>query len=138
MACLRCVASDENRIVATCLISWEEGHGRHGISETDALVERGEHAELHPPPQGGLADEQAREWARRVEITVGEQADGLQLVVAEEVGFLDDHDGSEPHDLASCSLSCSPGISPESDSSHVFPDYSHHFADRTYIAASVM
>jgi hypothetical protein len=40
------------------------GHRRHGVAQPDPLVERGERAEFHPPPQGGLADEPAGEGLR--------------------------------------------------------------------------
>jgi hypothetical protein len=33
------------------------GHRRHCVAQPDALVEGGEHAEFHSPPQGGLAEE---------------------------------------------------------------------------------
>ena len=64
------VAAGEGEVVVEVAAGLRVGHRRHRISQPDALVERGEHAELHPPPQGGLADEQARERARRVEIMV--------------------------------------------------------------------
>ena len=57
------------------------------------MVERGEHAEFHPPAQGGLADEQAGERASRVHVLVGEHPDGFQLVVVEQVGLVEDQDG---------------------------------------------
>jgi hypothetical protein len=41
---------------------------------------------------------------------------------------------SEPHDLGELPLSRLRGISPGSDNSHVFPDYSQLFADRTLLA----
>ena len=35
------------------------GHAGHGVAQRDALVEGGEGAELDPPPQGRLTDQQA-------------------------------------------------------------------------------
>jgi hypothetical protein len=42
---------------------------------------------------------------------------------------------SEPHDLGRLPLSRLRGISPGSDNSHVFPDYSQLFADLTLLLA---
>jgi len=36
-------------------------HPGHRVAERDALIERGEHAELDEAAQGGLADEETRE-----------------------------------------------------------------------------
>ena len=66
----RVVAPGQRQVVTQVAAGLLVGHGRHRVAQPDALVERGEHAEFHPPPQGGLADEQARERARRVEIMV--------------------------------------------------------------------
>ena len=69
------------------------GHGRHGVAQPDALIERGEHAESQPLPQGGLADEQARERARESMSWLVKQPDRFELVIVEQVGFVDDQDG---------------------------------------------
>ena len=69
------------------------GHAGHGVADGDALVEGGEDAEFDPPPQGGLADEQAGERAAGVEVVVGEHADGLELGGFEHVCLVDGQDG---------------------------------------------
>ena len=53
------VASGQLEVVAQVAGGLFVGHGRHRVAQPDALVERGQHAEFHSPPQGGLADEQA-------------------------------------------------------------------------------
>jgi hypothetical protein len=68
------------------------GHGRHRVTQGDALVEGGEHAEFDLPAEGGLADQQAGHRTGGVHVVVGEHPDGLQLVVIEQVG-VDDQDG---------------------------------------------
>ena len=65
------------------------GEWWHGEAERDSLVERGEHAELDPPPEGGLSDEQTRERGSGVEFAVGQEPDFFELVGGEEVGFVD-------------------------------------------------
>jgi len=75
------VASGQLQVVTQIAAGICVGHGRHGVSESDALVERCEHAEFHPSPQGGLADEQARERARRVEVMICQEPQRLQLVI---------------------------------------------------------
>ena len=62
---------------------------RHGVAHRDPLVEGGEDAESHPPPQGGLADEQAGERASGVQVVVGQHPHGFELVVDEQVGLVD-------------------------------------------------
>ena len=62
----RVVAAGQRQVVAQVTTGLLVGHQRDRV----ALVERGAHAEFHPPPQGGLADEQAGEWARRIEIVI--------------------------------------------------------------------
>lgn len=47
---------------------------------------------LHPFAQGGLADQRHRERRRGVHVVVGEHADRVQLLVVEQVRFID-HDG---------------------------------------------
>ena len=96
------MASSENRVssrpasaevVAQVAAGLLGGHGRHRVAQPDALVERGEDAEFHPPPQGGLADEQAGERAGGVHVVVGEHPDRFELVVVEQVRLVDHHDG---------------------------------------------
>src|SRR5207302_6049010 len=69
------------------------GHGGHGVTQCDALLQGGQDGELHGAPQGGLADEQRGEGRVGVEVVVGQHADGLELLVAQQVGFIDDQDG---------------------------------------------
>ena len=69
------------------------GHGGHGVAEADALVEGGQDAEAEHAAQGGLADEQAGQRAGRVHLGVGQDPDGLELVVGQEMGLVDDQDG---------------------------------------------
>ena len=52
-------AAGEGDVVAQVAAGLLGGHGGHGVAQPDALVEGGEDAEFHPPPQGGLADQQA-------------------------------------------------------------------------------
>src|SRR5919198_98819 len=70
-----------------------QGHAGHVVADGDALVERGELAELEPAPQRGLSDQQAGEWGGGVHVVVGEHADAVELVVGEQVAFVDDQDG---------------------------------------------
>ena len=50
--------------------------------------------------QGGLADQQAGEGAGGVHVVLGQHADGLQLGVVEQVGFVQDEDrGAAPFGL---------------------------------------
>src|SRR5260370_6437282 len=69
------------------------GHGGHGVAQGDALLQGGEDGELHGAPQGGLADEQAGQGRVGVEVVVGEHPYGLELLVAQQVGLVDDQDG---------------------------------------------
>ena len=64
-----------------------------GVAEGDALLEGGQDGEFHGAAQGGLADEEAGEGGVGVEVVVGEHADGLELLVAGQVGLVDDKDG---------------------------------------------
>jgi hypothetical protein len=89
----RVVAPGQRQVVTQVATGLLVGHRLHRVAQPDALVERGEHAEFHPPPQGGLADEQARERARRVEVMICQEPQRFQLVIAEQVRLLDDHDG---------------------------------------------
>ena len=56
------------------------------------MVEWGEDAEFDPPPQGGLADEQAGQRAAGVQAVVGEHADGFELGGSEHVRLVDGQD----------------------------------------------
>ena len=47
----------------------------------------GQDSQLHGAPQGGLADEQAGERGVGIEVVVRHHPDGLQLLVAQQVGF---------------------------------------------------
>src|SRR4029077_19026365 len=49
--------------------------------------------EFHLAAQGGLADEQAGERGVGVHAVVGQHPDGLELVVGQQVGFVQDEDG---------------------------------------------
>ena len=66
------------------------GHGGHGVAQGDPLVQGGQHAEAEHPAQGGLADEQAGQRAGRVHLGVGQDPDGLELVVGQQVRLVDD------------------------------------------------
>lgn len=59
-------------MVAQVAAGFLAGHGWHGVAQPDALVELGEGTHFHPPPQGGLADEQAGERTGGVHVVVGE------------------------------------------------------------------
>jgi len=59
----------------------------------DALFEGGQGAEFHFGGQGGLAEQDGGEGGGGVEFVVGEQAQGFQCVVGQEVGFVDEQDG---------------------------------------------
>jgi hypothetical protein len=65
----------------------------HGVAEGDALLEGGQDGEFHGAAQGGLAGEQGGEGGVGVEVVVGEHADGFELFVAQQVGFVDDQYG---------------------------------------------
>ena len=69
------------------------GHGGHGVAQGDALLQGGQDGEFHGAAQGGLADEQAGEGRVGVEVVVGEHPYGLELLVAQQVGLVDDQDG---------------------------------------------
>src|SRR5258708_7109398 len=83
----------EGEVVAQVAGGFLQGHAGHVVADGDALVEGGEDTELDFPPEGGLADEQAGEQGGGVHVVVGEHADAFQLVVFEQVGFVDDQDG---------------------------------------------
>jgi hypothetical protein len=85
-----------NVVVATLNILRQPQPDESGWLPDGAMSDDGpprQHAEFHPPPQGGLADGQAGERARRVEVMVGQEPQRFQPVIAEEVAFLDDQDG---------------------------------------------
>src|SRR6266508_4442128 len=73
------------------------GHGLREVHAVQvepqghALVEGGQGADLQPPPQGGLAQQQAGERGVGVHVVVGEHADLLQLLGGQQVGLVDDH-----------------------------------------------
>ena len=46
-------------------------HPGHGVAQHDPLVQCGEGAEFDAPAQGGLADQQAREWSVGVHVGAG-------------------------------------------------------------------
>src|SRR6266545_2364306 len=86
-------SSGQGEVVAQVVGGLFQGHAGHVVAGGDALVEGGEHAEFDLAPQGGLADQQAGQWAVAVEVVVGEHADGFELVVVEQVAFVDDQHG---------------------------------------------
>src|SRR6266511_3109954 len=86
-------SSGQGEVVAQVVGGLLQGHAGHVVAHGDALVEGGEHAEFDLAPQGGLADQQAGQWAAAVEVVVGEHADGFELVVVEQVAFVDDQHG---------------------------------------------
>lgn len=92
----RVVAPGRRQVVAQVAAGLGVGHGWHCVAQPDALVERGEHAEFHPPPQGGLADEQTGERAGGVEVMTCQEPQRFQLVVAEQVRFVDFSDRRRP------------------------------------------
>src|SRR5262249_31924585 len=47
----------ELEVVADVAAGFGAGHRRHRVSQRGALLQGGEHGELHGAPQGGLADE---------------------------------------------------------------------------------
>src|SRR5262249_971335 len=83
----------EGEVVSQVAAGLVEGHPGQVRFDRDALVERGEHAELEHVPQGGLADEQAGEGGGGVDVEVGQHAQGLELVGGQQVGFVEDQDG---------------------------------------------
>lgn len=68
------------------------GHRRHGEAQGDALVERGEGAELDAPPEGGRAHQEAGEGGVGVHVGIGQQAELFELVGGQQVGLV--HIGS--------------------------------------------
>ena len=82
----------EFEVMGDVAAGFGRGEWRHSETQCDALIERGEHAELDPPAQRRLADEKARERGFRVELAVGEEPDFFELVRGEEVGFVDRDD----------------------------------------------
>ena len=58
----KCVGpASEFEVMGDVVAGLGGGEGRHGESEGDSLIERGEHAELDPSAQGWLSDEEAGE-----------------------------------------------------------------------------
>jgi hypothetical protein len=51
----RVVTPGQREVVTQVAAGLLVGHGRHRVAQSDALVERGEHAEFHPPPLGNEA-----------------------------------------------------------------------------------
>ena len=68
------------------------GHGGHGVAQGDPLVQGGQDAEAEHAAQGGLADEQAGQRAGSIHLGVGQDPDGLKLIVAEQVRLVDDQE----------------------------------------------
>lgn len=64
-------------------------HAGHVIADGSALVEPGEDAEFHFPPQGGLPDQDRGERRSGIEIVVGQHPYGVKLVVVEQVGLVE-------------------------------------------------
>src|SRR5439155_2264814 len=70
-------------------------HPSHGVTQGDALVERGEGAEFDPPAQGWLPNQQRGERAAGVKVGVGQQPQFFELVGVEQVRLVDhEHDGA--------------------------------------------
>ncbi|HZD15328.1 MAG TPA: hypothetical protein VE196_09430, partial [Pseudonocardiaceae bacterium] len=63
------------------------------MAQPDPLVQGGQRAEFHSPPQGGLPHQQAGEGAVGIKIMVGQHADRFQLGVIEQVRFVQDQHG---------------------------------------------
>jgi hypothetical protein len=64
------------------------------VADGDALVEGCEDAESYLGCEGGLAEQDGCERGAGVEVVVGQQADGFQPVVAEEVCLIDEEYGA--------------------------------------------
>ena len=86
-------AAGELQVVADVAAGFGVGHAGHLVADGDPLVQGGQHAELDHPAQGGLADQDGGERGAAVHVVVGEHADRFELVVVQEVGFVDDQDG---------------------------------------------
>jgi hypothetical protein len=76
-------------VVVDVTASLLAGHPIHGVAQRDVLVEGGEGAELDPPPQGGLPDEQACERRVAVHVGVGHESEFFELVGIEQMRFVD-------------------------------------------------
>ena len=55
-------AAGEGGVVRHVAGGFVGGHAGEFAAQRDALVERGEHPEFHALAEGGLANEEAREW----------------------------------------------------------------------------
>src|SRR4249920_1715128 len=86
-------AAGEVEVVADVAGGLGRGHGRHGEAQGGALFQGGQDGEFHGAAQGGLPDEQAGQGGVLVHRGVGEHADGFQLLVGEQVSFVQDQDG---------------------------------------------
>src|SRR5215218_41205 len=86
-------AAGELEVVADVGDGLGQVHAVQVVAQRDALVEGGQGADLQPPPQGGLAQQQAGERRAGVHVVVGEHADLLQLLGRQQVGLVDDHHG---------------------------------------------
>jgi hypothetical protein len=71
------------------------GHAGEVVTHGDALLEGSQHAEFHVLAQAGLAQEHDGEVGRGVHVGVGQDADGFQLRVAEQVRLIDDQHGGD-------------------------------------------
>src|SRR6266508_186968 len=80
----RVAAPCEGQVVADVAGGLLQGHAVELVAQGDALGEGGEGAELEAAAQGRLAEQHQRERAGRVHVGVGEQAQFLELVVAEQ------------------------------------------------------
>src|SRR6266581_9584891 len=85
-------AAGEAEVVGDVPAGLLGGHGGHGVAQGDPLVQGGQDAEAEHAAQGGLADEQAGQRAGSVHVGVGQDPDGLKLVVAEQVRLVDDQE----------------------------------------------
>ena len=86
-------AAGELEVVADVAAGFLGGHRRHRVAQRDPLLQGGEDGEFHGAAQGGLADEQAGERGVGVHVVVGQHPDRLELLVAQQVGLVDDQDG---------------------------------------------
>jgi hypothetical protein len=58
-------------VVGQVAFGFGVAHPGHGVAQHDPLVQCGEGAEFDAPAQGGLADQQAREWSVGVHVGAG-------------------------------------------------------------------
>src|SRR6478752_2512984 len=71
-------------------------HPGDGVAHRDALIQRGEHTQPEPLAQGGLADQDDRERGSGVHVVVGQQPDRFELMIVQQVGFVDFSDRGRP------------------------------------------